>query len=110
MKAKFIYESLEDTFQPKSKEDIVADLRGSEWDEIELQDGRSMWLIEEDFPGMAGESVTWFKLVDDEGNEHSLSNETLDKFPFHRGDREELVRLMDDTMDDNHAAAVNAVI
>jgi len=105
-----IDESLEDTFRPKSKEAIIKSLRDGEWDEFTLKDGRSLWLVEMNFPGMAGESVSWYSLVDENGEEHSLSNETLDSFPFTMDDRIELVRLMDDTMEDNHQAAVNAVI
>jgi hypothetical protein len=99
-------ESLEDTFQPKSREEIVDFLREEEWDEFELEDGRQAWLIEDSFPGMAGETVTVYKIFVDDGSEYTLNNDTLDELPFTMDDRMGLIELIDDTNEENYNNAI----
>jgi hypothetical protein len=92
-------EALGDIFRPKDKEEILSDyiafLREEGWDEMELKDGRSVWLIQEEFPGMVDETVTAYKIFVEDGEEYWLNNDTLDKLPFKMDDRIELVQLMD---------------
>jgi len=99
-------ESLDSTFKPKSKEAIIQELRDDGWEEIVLKDGRSVWLMEMDYPGMAGESMTVLSIVDEDGKQWPLNNETLDAFPFEWSDRKELVELMDDSYQTNYNNAI----
>ena len=99
-------ESIKDTLKPKKKEDIISTLREAGWDEIILKDGKTLWLIEEDIPGMAGETMTIYSLVDENGNKYPLNNKILDEFPFEMNDRIELVQLMDDAAQTNYNNAI----
>jgi len=91
-----VLESLEDTLKPKDLNKIIAILQEEGWDEMELTDGRRVWLIEKTYRGMAGEPQESYTLFTEDGKEYPLNNETLDELPFSMDDRQELVQFMDD--------------
>jgi len=100
-----VYESIGDTLKPKDSSDIRQELDNI-GDEIILRNGKSVWLIQQTYPGMAGEDMEILTIVDENGEAWPLNNETLDALDFDWDDRKELVELMNQSYLTNNNNAI----
>jgi hypothetical protein len=86
-------ESLIDTFKPKSKEDIIKQMRDLySSTEVTLKDGRLAWYFEDSFKDMGGEYVEFLSLVDENGDKQFITNDNLNLFEI--PDRKDIVRQL----------------
>lgn len=94
-----VNESVTDVLKPKNKEDILNNLRNTDYTEYELQNGRRVWVYEDSFKDHGGEQVFFHTIVDENGKKEFLDNEALSRYPFYQEDRMELVKKLDNYSD-----------